>query len=300
MLLTERFRERDPLAPARWSEKLDAGEFDEPFPWKILLGFLGIVLVIAFAHLKLQAKRIEELRAAIHLKLDGEFEPLRSRFEQRALLLKPWVEAPSIEGPAFRDDALDFESIRGGGIISLRRRPPGEPGVSMIAASDELGGCLGVPNASLARVQEALDFFTPELIEEVDETDHFLTLRGLQDQIERRIDGVLPELVVGLDARYLLLSEEDREARELLVYLVDLEAGEPKLRARLPYDGRLLTARVMLDKETSTKTPGAILLPTELPKGASDCAAASALREAIEGRGSFAEPAPKGRDGAAE
>lgn len=291
MLVTDRFGERDPLAPARWSAELEKGEFDEPFPWKIPLGLLGIVLVVIFGHLRLQASRIDELHAAIHLRLDDELGPLEARFHDRAAALDPWLSSKSIDGEAYRASELSFEAIRESGLITLRRRPPSAQGEAAIAASDELGECLGVPSASLSRVRAALEEFTPELREEIDATDHFLTLRGIQDQLDRRIDALLPELAIAGEARYLLLSEEDTEARELMLSLIDLEEGQEKLRIRLPYDGRLLTARVMLDAETRDKTPGAISLPIELPKGASDCAAASSLRDAIEGRAPIGEPA---------
>lgn len=301
MLLTDRFAERDPLAPARWNGELEKGEFDEPFPWKILFGFLGIVLVMAFGHLQLQAKRLDDLRAAIYFRLETELEPLEARFSERALSIEPWLGADSFGGPALRASDLSFEALREGGLISVRQGPPDGRGEGAMAVSDELGDCLGLPSASLPRLRAGLRTFGPELREEIAQADHFLKLRALQDQIDRKLDALVPELALAAGARYLLLSEEDREARELIVFLVDLEGNDAKLRTRVPYDGRLLTARVMLDIALRDKTPGAIRLPTELPKGASDCAAASALRDAIEGRNSIAaKPVAEGRELSAE
>jgi len=293
--------ERDPLAPSRWSAEYRTGEFDEPFPWKPVLGVLGIVLVIVFAHLELQSKRIDELHTAINARLGGELEPLRGRFTARLSTLRAWLELREIDGPKMRAADLDFETIRSGGLLSVRRKRSAPGGGSSIELdSDEFGECLGVPSTSIARIQRRLAEFTPELRDEIDRTDHFLTLRGMQDQLDRRIDALLPELSLAIEARFLLLSEEDAEARELMLLLVDLESGQEKLRMRVPYEGRLLTARVMLDETTRAKSPGSIALPTELPKGASDCAAASTLREAIDGRHSIGEPMPEGGEHAAE
>lgn len=278
------------LEPARWGEDGGFEGYRRGFPWKLLLGIAVVVGSVIALHTFAGMRRVESARSELLALIDAEVVPmrkeivgLRARVSELALerYRREELDAP------FVAEGFDLESLREGQVLTLRLIRHGELGEGDVGlavrhgAPDDIGSCLGVKNIPASVLYEGSDFLGEDFVENVQAADSELELRGIRDQLERRLYEVLPRLREGVASGRMILSIERPDEARIEVFILELETGRDLMRLLARSDvGRLISARAEFAGVRSTNAP---LPEDEKPlRGAVDCGVARQIRDLLE------------------
>src|SRR5690606_19746365 len=147
-------------------------------------------------------------------------------------------------------EGFDLESMRERPVLTLRLGRRGELGDDEVALvvkhgePDDIGSCLGVPNQPASELYEGGDFLGESFTQRVKEATSELELRGLLDQLERRIHDELPRLRRASQSARVILSVDRPEEKLVEVSVIDLGTGRDQMRLLAKAEGKLLTATI--------------------------------------------------------
>jgi hypothetical protein len=282
------------LQPARYGDSGGPEGFRSAFPWRVLLGVALVGALVISLHLYLTHKKVEGLRAEMMALIAAEIDPVRTELEGlrsniSSLVLERYrgvFQAPYVA------EGFDLETLRGGPVLTLRlgRRGPleGEEVALVVkhGTPDDIGSCLGVPNQPASALYLGGDFLSDDYVQQVRVASSELELRGMRDQLERRILDVLPKLRAASKSGHMILSI-DRPGEGLIeVSVIDLAARRDLLRILAKAEGTFLSAKIDLGGVRPPRGGG----DEAEVRGAIDCGVAIQIKALLDRAAAQAEP----------
>jgi hypothetical protein len=272
------------LEPARYGDAGGPEGFRNAFPWRVLVGIALVFAFIIALHLYLTHRRVEGLRAEMLQLIEAEIVPVSGELVELRERISGYVleryRSDSFDSP-FVARGFDLESLRGEGpVLTLRLGRRGELGgdevglVVEYGVADDIGSCLGVPNHPASELYEGGDFLGSAFIDRVRTASSELELRGIRDQLERRISEVLPKLREASGSGRMILSIEREDEARIEVSVLDLETGNDLMRLLAKAEGTFLSAKIELG---GVRAPTNRAEPLEV-RGAIDCGVASQIK----------------------
>lgn len=251
--------------------------------WGLVLAVLASIAGFFLIQVYGRVRAREALREELLARYEAEAAPTADEVNQFITRLNDWVADAGREDAApatFANEGFRWSEMHDwrGLYLRIEAEHTRDPATIATAARemtrDAITRCLGVSPVSARGLYELAQFLEPAWVESIRTEEDTMTLRVLEDEMNRRLRRDVPLVRSMLRSHYFLLivTRGGHSAGIVDAYVYDLDRGVLLMSTRTRAGGRLIPVRI---GESRGPWPSELDLSRS---GAEDCSIAGALR----------------------